>query len=522
MSTSTRMRFALLAAVVLGGVTGCADFDREETEFCQRNPGRCGADPGPSPDAGTEDAGSPVVLMRYDRHYTSTGIVSRPAADLATAPLELFALDGGTLVRLQGTQEEPGRVRFEVPPGTYYAKSGELYVVTSSRQIDFSTPRFGRPDTRFTDSLSLPARLLVTGASPWNTGYGTTFMSDYLRLVDPNRGEVANLAVFGIASGQTSLMDAEGNYFSSTNLPVSIPEPDKGDQAWLLQRTYLDAGVTSDGGPSLYETSTHGGLVESLASDGGMFEVKATLQPVPQKNVIFEWRRGEFAALSAESGGFSASLFNLFATPHDITLNRFGSLVTFALQDGARSTLVRKLTYGNPFPNTWELVGWTYSSYSTPITSADGMLSTSRQDIFVVQEHLLELTSAPIQPRLSLPRRFLIDGVAASESRTLGVISPMVTWEPPVLGSPSAYNLRIERYPLPGKIGPMEWVADFRLGPSERGVRIPQGVLTSARSYQFKLTVYAEPQTPVESPGYIGSALDHAYSTTSSGILTVP
>ena len=97
-----------------------------------------------------------------------------------------------------------------------------------------------------------------------------------------------------------------------------------------------------------------------------------------------------------------------------------------------------------------------------------------------------------------------------------------MTWEPPALGTPSAYSLRVEQLGLPGTFEPPRTVADFRLGPSERGVRIPLGILTSARSYVFRLTVHAEPQTPLESPRYFSGSLEYAYSTTSSGILTVP
>jgi len=58
MNTSWRPLMALL----LTGWVGCADFSREEQEFCQRNPERCGpcsngvVDPGEACDDGNTDS----------------------------------------------------------------------------------------------------------------------------------------------------------------------------------------------------------------------------------------------------------------------------------------------------------------------------------------------------------------------------------------------------------------------------------------------------------------------------------
>ena len=116
------------------------------------------------------------------------------------------------------------------------------------------------------------------------------------------------------------------------------------------------------------------------------------------------------------------------------------------LRNSPQLPVVKELSFGNPYPAGWEPMAQFNTTYSFTVTKHDGSLSVRTNETFVSTEAVSELGATPVRPRVSLPRSFQVDGVAAGISRVLETATPLVTWGAPVLGTATGYVLQITRY----------------------------------------------------------------------------
>lgn len=425
---------------------------------------------------------------------------------------------------------QPGKVQFDAPPGTYLLKDSSIqYILTSSRMLDLSRRRFGRPD-RGGDLVQSPsghpADINVSGleparASPFSTSLHFTSLdieeSGSFFLTSP------------LAPGQTSVVDPTAEYSSEWG---SIPRfsPAQGTTAWVLQRTVREAETPADATePWRYRTIVRSAALEPFSFDGEVFRIQATLQPTPQQQVRFDLRRDEFAAQREDSatGSSSASLSVLLYPwlnhPRDGSIDfSTSSLLFFSPpRNEPQTPLVRELSFGNPYPSPWEPLALFSLSYGFTITNHDASRSLPAAESFVVFEPLSSLSADPVRPRVSLPRDIRVDGVPAQTARILGSATPVVSWAPPTLGPVTGYMVVIQHYPASASV--LRTVARIYTGPDpdDRSVRVPPGVLSSGNEYFVRVSAIYAPGVTPELSGR-STAVPYGTATSFSSLLTVP
>jgi hypothetical protein len=477
-----------------------------------------------TPDSGTVDPNASLLLTKIDAFYTRNGIEHRPR-NFTESPAQLFLLDGGTPVT--GTVLEPGRVRFDVPPGTYLIKNTNTqYLLVSWRSVDISARRYGRPDRgEVFFPVPAPASLNLSGLEPDTDPFWPNYSSLSFHSLDVEDSGSFFLQQ-ELTEGQTSLVTTEAEYYSDYG-DIPLFDPAQGDTAWMVQSIERDAGVEPDGGaPVAYTSLVRAAHLNPFAFDGGTFSVQATLQPAPQQTLRFDWRREEFNALriASATGALSVSgFFDVFPTLRttqdgwiDFSVN---SMLRFAARiNDVQAPLVKELSYGNPYPLPWEPVAQFTNLYSFNVTNHDRSRTIRTNESFTTIEAVSDLASVPVRPRVSLARDFKVDGIPATTPQILGTATPLVTWEPPALGTATGYVLQIARYNP--EFGIITSVARIYLGPDDRSVRLPPGVLTSGNDYVLRLTTQHAPGLGPER-GWFTFVAPFSSAITGSALLTM-
>jgi hypothetical protein len=504
---------SLLAVALAAAVAGCRD-----SETCEDTSEGCTPPP--------EEPGRYLVVTQSDAWYSSKGVERRPR-DFTAKPVELIADGAGAPVSYPATVVEPGKVRFEAPPGTYLLKdSSTQFILTSSRTVDLSQRRIGRADrggTLVESPNGNPADLVVSGMEPAPAFPFTTSLS----FASLELEESGSFSSFFLAPGETFVLDSDAEYFSDWG---SIPrfDPAQDVTAWVLQRMTHDAGTPSGATRTwTYRNIVRAAALRPFSFEGGTLRISASLQPLPQQQVRFDLRRDEFNALrvasttSSTGATTSFTLYPLLKDPQDgVVDTSISPLLSFSPPSNEPQTpLAREFSYGNPYPSPWEPLALFSLTYSFTSTNHDGSRSVRGMEFFLQYESPGTLASAPIRPRISLPRDIKVDGTLAQTARILGTATPVVTWEPPALGTVTGYVVRIER--LPKGASSLEIAARIYTGPDDRSVRLPPGVLTSGHEYLVRISAIHAPGVRPELAGR-ALAIPHSSATSSSSLLTLP
>jgi hypothetical protein len=266
--------------------------------------------------------------------------------------------------------------------------------------------------------------------------------------------------------------------------------------------------------------------LKPFAFDGGTLSIRATLQPVSQQQVRFDVRRDEFhAQRSASMTGSprASTLFSLYPmlnAPQARGVDISGSpLLTFSPPSNDEQTpLVREFSYGNPYGSSWEPVAQLIQSYSFAVTNHDGSRSVQTSEGFTMYEPISSLASTPLRPRVSLPRDVKVDGISAQTPRILTTSTPVVSWEPPALGTVTAYAVRLNCYGAGTSSFPP---VRIDTSPDVRSVRLPPGILTSGKECIVRIMAMASPGVTPERTRFTFNA-SYASATSASSQLTAP
>ena len=209
-------------------------------------------------------------------------------------------------------------------------------------------------------------------------------------------------------------------------------DPAQGDSAWVVQSQLLNAGADPEGGtPVSYTSLVRAAQLSPFSFEGGTFSVQATLQPAPQQPLRFDWRRDEFDALRIASKTGTPSITGLVEVYPTLKTAQEGwfdytvsPMLTYSPRRNATQVpLVKELSYGNPYPaRLGSPSPQITSTYSFNVMNHDGSRTLRTNETFLSTEAVSDLASAPVRPRVSLPRSLQVEGMAATTPRS---------WPPP-------------------------------------------------------------------------------------------
>lgn len=486
---------------------------------------------GCAPDGGTPP-GDTVFVTRSTRYITAGGVTEVPY-DMSASPPEVLVPNGVTFTRITGTAVDGGYQFAGVPSGPYYLRSGtSTYVLTDERQVDLSSSRLGRPDAVLTDWSTTPMQVNLVNLSPWAPWMGTSQPGSSLQVVSRQLDLYGGVDIFDMdPTGQTHILSTGAEMWNGIG-PIPIFEADKGDRLMVNQLSPMDAGTLPDGGALAYSTvvrSVEMGAFDFKADGTTPMPINGVMQPVPTGEFPIEWRLPQYTARATEvHPAATPSLPNFYVTPaaHGLQhgwVSYSGEVLSLQLPRASSYDFTRRLTYGNPFPPSWSLVGSASYSFRTLQTVPDGSGSTFYvTGSLGTYDRLENLVAGPIQPRVSSPRELRIDGVPASVARQVGSASPLITWTPPTLGSPSAYQVSIYRVTNDGF--PFSTLyRRFYMSGSTTQVRLPPGVLESGGIYFLRVGAVVAPSYDVErKPFTYAEVMPFASADAVSSLFTTP
>ncbi len=489
-------------------LTGCADEGADTLHDAQdqRIPVNQN-DSAPSEDiAPAEERNVPgtstVFVINTQRYFTAVGVAIR-GLDMSSNPPEILVLNGNTFTRITGSPYGGGYRFFNVPEREYYLKRGSSYLVTNERHVELGANILGRTDVIRTDHFATPLELDLTNLAPWSQG-GTFAENARLQFASGNLGVAGEATLFDlVAQGATSLSTTNAEMYNIAGGELPVFEAAKGDDLYVTQASRVFQGSMANGQPLNAST-----IVRSLEYPALNFVpngvtpliINGAMQEVPLSNVSLEWRLGAYAAHASDvhpsamprtpSFGIDVSAHG----PEEGWVGYSGDVFFAMLPQGASFTLAQNLTYGNPYPSHWRMIGSaTYTFQAGEVRPGSGGPPRPLTGSIMTTDYLEDLVTSPITPTLTPPRNLAIDGIPATSQRVVGNSSPVISWQPPANGAPTAYRVELLQHPAVGAGTRITNV--FLLPGTETEVRLPAGTLASGEVYNVRVTAN-------DGPGY--------------------
>jgi hypothetical protein len=473
----------------------------------------------PPPPTDDPDA---VTGHRTIHRRLETGDVRGPDVTGVVSTLAVLVPTGDTFETRPVISTGADTFKFEnVPQGIYYLRRGTgSYVITDHRELDLDESVLGREGV-VTVAADLPITLSGTGLAPLDAN------PDFDVIV-PNAGAAGQLHLDAAPPpGSTELTQQQGVYRSAFGRQEVI-DGTKGDRLYLLQNQRRTTGSLN------YQTVVRALTLTELTfrADGQATPLGGAFTAVPSQPVTFDWRRSSFEVHRAAAHPLAVPLTassvrqSLFLSPAvgglaEGAVGYTGELLSGNIAAGAEDVSIT-VEYGNPYPSTWGVVANVVHRYQVPLRlpGTTGTVGVSLKD----QAELSTFTSRPVQARLSPPTRLLVDEANAQEERELTSLTPLFTWEPPSVGTPNAYELRIFRLykePSAPTVTLTETVATFLT--AQPLVLVPQGVLRPNEAYVVRIGALYTPGVDLtKTPYRLNTLVDYALAESVTSVLHTP
>jgi|GEM_PF-2183695 len=474
------------------------------------------SDGGSAVDAGSPDAGNPYEVRgtRVMHYRTDLADFTQPI-DPLSPELKAFALEASGPRPLTVLTEPNGTFRVpDAPAGRYYLQLGTLHVLTDSRFVNLDRYELGRQDA--VKSSPGPVTVSASNLKPepfdnyplWQAVSSNVGVSAYVDAADPVPADATSVDKHPVSYNQIYPID-----------PVLL-DASRGDRLYFnafiernnasftyaaLERSFTPAPVTM--GPFI-ETDLRGVFMET-----------------PQKTLTFEWWRSRFEAYQTQVHPQSTATNSQFVSISPTAWGSdgwygFSGDLMYSYGNAGITDIHASITYGNPFPFSWgEVLTVTHDfrlDVRLPGTTI-GSLSDGMNDTRLVRNAI----RGPFAPRISPAQNVTVDGANAQQARTLGSITPRIAWKAPLVGTPSAYRVRISRLYVEGTRTRVSHVA--YLSTRETSVDVLPGILQPGQNYIFTVISYLTPGIDLSTHPYGQQVLtDVADAAVMSSILTTP
>lgn len=444
-----------------------------------------GGEPGGGePDAGGEPVATRTVTgVMMHRHVTPDGEVAVPV-DLTGAAIA--ALVPPSFEVHPGAGDASGTFSIPaVPTGVYYLQVDGLYVVTSRDEVDLSYAVLGRTDAVPATIQPTDLVLDLDNLAPWQFG-------DELQMFSAGSGTVA----FSMQNRASSGLPEEGNtalagftYDVSAAAHPFLVDGDAGDQLYVTQLALADDGV------NLYRRLARVFAPDPFTmTDGQASSLSGSFADVAETDTFAaEWDRPAFdAALRAgapieETASYpTLTLHTLPAAAEHGFYHSSADIVQLAPGwTDDTSAVQASWDFGDPFPAAWTrlvsagLLTYRYRGVAgaepRPLYSSIGV-NLPRSAVSA------ETAIAPVVGPVRSPR---VAGHDAFESIDGIGTSPVVSWEPPGLGTATSYLLAVIM--LVDEEGFTRTYRVASLWTTDTSVTIPPGILAPGGTYVFSI-----------------------------------
>lgn len=475
-----------------------------------------------------------VLVTKTTRFYTSVGIAER-TEDLSANPPEIHVHDGARFSRITGS-EVPGGWRFTgVPRGEYYLRAdtgSRVDILTSARHVDIGGGSRGRQDADYAGVDVSPVQLDLRNLSPWVAWTAESQWGSRLQAVSSQMDLASALSLFDEPpDGATSIVTGDAALLSYTPRGLPVFQSGRGDRLYVNQLGALIAGSTADGtrvGYNAVERSVQLEPFDFVPDWATPMPITAELQRLESRELTLDWRLSEFARVAVEGHPRATPhvpYFEIRPAPHrpaDGWAGYAGELVSMSLPQGTATDFTGHLRFGNPYPSDWGVVGRLVQSYAVATPSpANPAVSINLTGHYYAIEMLEDFISGPVVPKVSPPRSLRIDRQQATRPLEVGSLQPVISWAPPVGGTPTGYEVRVTR--VHPQLGLLLNMGALYVPGQVREVRVPPGKLVPGSYNYVRVTAIHAPHWDVEhAPLRTLETVPYHAATVFSSFLIVP
>ncbi|MFE8595864.1 hypothetical protein [Archangium violaceum] len=516
MSLKRSLFSVLLSSLALVGCGSGADGQLDDFHD-GRDPIVVPGDTSLSADGGV-DGGNPYEVRgnRVMHYRVDIGDFTQPV-DPLSPELKAFTLsDGGTHpLTVQTSPDGTFRVT-DAPAGRYYLQLGTFYIVSDSRTMDLDRYDLGRRD-RASTTTPLPVTVSASNLAPQPYDDFPSF-----EAVSSNLGEFAYLSAnTPVPAGATFVDQLPVRYSSAISVDEPLVNASRGD------RLYINALAERDNGTFTYSTIDRFFTPEPVTmSPAVSTDLNGTFQLAPPYTARFEWWRSRFEAYQVQvhpQSVPSGQGLSISPTPWDSEswYGYSGDLMYASIYPSEITDRVTSITYGNPYPFSWGAVAGISHNFQVTATLLPGTSWGGITGSLLDTRKLSIATAGPIAPRITPPWDLAVNGSNAQQALTLASLTPRITWKAPLVGSPSAYRVRLSRL----SVSSTRTVASVvgNLHTSETFVDVPPGILQPGQKYAITVYAYHTPGVALAVRPYVMESLvDIASATTVSSILSTP
>ncbi len=521
-----RMHRLGLACVSMSVVlSGCADGEPNNGESLQDNQRPVSQN---STSGSSEVDGPDAVLVTHtERFHTSVGIAVR-SKDLSSSPPELLVRTSTGFTPVTGAPHAGGYRFLGVPQGEYYLKTGSNFVVTDERHVEVGQNYRGREDTVFSSVHDADMDVALTNVAPWEDPDGS-FLGSRIQLVSGQLDFVADTFLWSSTLPGATHLNGHGTAYSLSNTFPAF-DASKQDGLYVNQFSSFQGAQLPTGAPLVGETLSRSLALPYFDYTPGVspvLTVSGAMQAVPTEGFSLEWRLANYPAQALAihpNATARAPSFTISPAPHSpasSSVGYAGEVFNFTLPAGANFTLTDQLTYGNPYPSSWQMVGIAHYPFAFSETAPGASRARTLSGAIASWDTLDSLVASPVEPKLTPAGALAIDGIAATTQREVSNSSPLITWTPPVTGAPNAYRVLLKRYNVSNAT---LWVQNqFYLPGTASELRIPAGVLAPGAVYALTVTAIDSPNADVtREPFTVIDQLPLHMADTLSSFFTTP
>ena len=464
---------------------------------------------------------SALVTGKRDRlHVHEDGSVTPVPEDLSTQTLGAWVPtpDGTGYTWSEGRGLSNGTFSIPDVTGTsYLLRLGNEYLWTSQRGLDLSRSYLGRPDVEL-EPESIPLELQLSGLSPWSA-------QDDLQLHSPTTG-LGFLALNGCAfedfgfpaDGATTFSGSAdyGTFLGACGTPAVRFDTTR-DSLYVTQLAARNDPVSGIGYQEARRVLTTSGPERTPS---GSLRVQGTLTALPLTSQQMTVQASAFEPLALAAHPNAILTGNFASIGTQVGHSQFGignigwpDIATASRAPGA-GDFTASFQYGNPYPSEWNPFSYVMvrAQVRYTIELPGGGTSSPRwvsANIFA-REPLSATGPVTVVPRIGPPQGLSLNGLSATGNRTDVGPTPLVSWTPPALGTPSHYQLRLYRLYLSGSTLQRQYAA--ALYTQQTQLLMPPGILIPGEHYFLQVEAHYEPNGDPNNP-FRDSAISHLAST---------
>jgi hypothetical protein len=414
--------------------------------------------------------------------------------------------DGGYISEV-GHRTVPGAFEIDNVPDNvaYFLADGDFMTETTSRTPELGTPLIGRSNVILIDPTQVtdPVALQLTNFLPIEPGQIIEFSAlndgiinfdteDYLVTLDGGTVQPGDVTMEGTIDWAN---------INDLDLESAIVDSTQGDTLFVAQLVAQDGG---DNGATVDNVlSRFLDLTGQTITEAGDDVLVGALVDVPMSEPLaINVPRTVPTETDFTSGiSYLDSVVDVGVLPGSDTYGAYQGFPDLLISQSTAagpSPYALNTSFGNPYPAAWPEIVTVKVEYGLPL-----VVDNAHPNGTYVARARYELDStvgnlpATYTPSLGPVRSIQINGLDANVDLTRTTTTPTISWQPPAVGTPTAYRVALIRlaYNINAQAVIREYFFSIDLPPTTTSVTIPLSLIDPSHKWYIEVDAISEPNS---------------------------